>query len=250
MQGDNLITIEGRNVVLEALKSGRNIKKIYLEEFLKGMKIDSLISLAQRSNVSVEFVSRNFLKSISKTKSSQGVIALADRVSLITSTKFLEQVRDIEEVCVVVLHSLTYEQNLGAILRSCAASGVEALAIPKGRKTKITPVVERISMGGINEVSIIQESFYSVISNLKKEGFRLIALEVTGKKEYFNEDLTGRMALIVGKEDETLDKNLLNKVDITVKIPMIGKISSLNVSVATGIVLFERLRQMYGNIIR
>jgi len=91
---------------------------------------------------------------------------------------------------------------------------------------------------------------YYATSVLKKEGFRLIALEATGKKEYFNQDLTGRVALIVGKEDETLDINLLNKVDITVKIPMIGKISSLNVSVATGIVLFERLRQMYGNIIR
>ncbi|PIR43690.1 23S rRNA (guanosine(2251)-2'-O)-methyltransferase RlmB [candidate division WWE3 bacterium CG10_big_fil_rev_8_21_14_0_10_32_10] len=244
MQRDNLVNIEGKNSVIEVLKGSRYIKKIYIESSLSDDKIRKIINISKDKNISVEYVTRSFLRNLSKTQNFQGVIAMVEAKKIVSSKFYLDKLDNSMPHSVVLLRSITYEQNLGAIIRTCAACGVDAVVIPKNRNSKISPLVERISMGGVNEVLLIQESFYSALKNLKKAGFKMVALEVTGSKDYYEEDLRGNVGFILGSESETLDKNLLSKVDSLIKIPMLGNISSLNVSVATGIVLYERYRQM------
>lgn len=243
MQRRDLVKLEGRNLVLDTLKADRYINKIYIESSAKGERISKIAAAANDKNIEVEYIPRNELSKMSVTSGSQGVIALAEKIKTYTMKEFSKTL-NFDNNCVLLLRDLDFEHNLGAIVRSCSGSGVSGVVVPKKRQSSITPLVERISQGGINDVPIIEESFYSSLKSLKKLGFRVIALETTADKFYFEEDLTGNVVFIFGNESETLDNQTLEKVDITVKIPMIGTVPSLNVSVACGITVYERLRQI------
>ncbi|HHH14252.1 MAG TPA: 23S rRNA (guanosine(2251)-2'-O)-methyltransferase RlmB [candidate division WWE3 bacterium] len=249
MQKRNLVFVEGLNPVLELFNSNRYIKKIYLDKGLKSPKKKNILEYASKRNIPIEYYSRSRLDTLSKTGVHQGVIALAERVVFSSLKGFLEDTLDKPNLSIVIARNITYEHNLGAIIRTCVASGVDGLIITGKSSVKITPVVERTSMGAISEIALFRESFFSAVKLLKRAGLKLIALEVTGEKYYFEESLTGRTAFVIGGESETLRENVINKVDTVVKIPMISKIPSLNVSVALGIVLYDRIRQLYGNTI-
>jgi 23S rRNA (guanosine2251-2'-O)-methyltransferase len=243
MQKDHLVSLPGRNLVLEALKQGRDIKKILIDRGAKGEKIDKVLSVAASLGITVEKVQRSVLDQHSDTH--QGVVALAEPKQTISSTAFLKKYKSSERtLSVAILRSLDFEHNLGAIIRSASAAGINAVVVPKGRKSQVSQTVERVSMGGINDLEIIEESFYSSLKNFKKAGFKLVALEINGGIDYFEEDLTGDVAFIFGSESETLTDEVLQKVDTMVKIPMLSSISSLNVSVSAGIVFYERVRQI------
>jgi 23S rRNA (guanosine2251-2'-O)-methyltransferase len=245
MQENNLVGIEGRNAVFEALRSDRDIKNIYIESRAKGDKLEKVFNLAKQRHIPIRTVDKGYLRKMAKTESHQGIIALAQRITTLSSKAFLEEHEKSNSVCVIILRKLDFEHNLGAIIRTAAASGVDAVVIPKGRKGAITETVERVSTGGVNQVKIVEESFYSALKNFKQAGFNLIGLEVSGSNYYFDENLTGLTAFIFGSESETLGEEVTEKLDKVVKIPMLSDLSSLNVSVSAGIVLYERVRQIY-----
>lgn len=239
----SLVKLEGRNLVLDSLKSGRYIEKIYLDSSSKGDKVDEILSICGAKKILIERVTRGEITKLGGSDNNQGVLALAKKIDTYSMKEFEKNLGSVN-FCVVVLRNLDFEQNLGAIIRSCSGAGVAGIVVPKKRRSSITPLVERISQGGTNDVCIIEESFYSSLKALKKMGCKMVALETTASKNYFEEDLTGNVAFILGNESETLDSQTLEKVDITVKVPMMGTVPSLNVSVTAGIILYERLRQI------
>lgn len=246
MQQDNLILLEGRNICLESISQGRNIKIIYIENTAKGDKVQQIVQKAKDKGITVKNVKSSFLKKISKTDNHQGIIALAEKFESLTSAQFLKQVydQDLKNVGVCILRKLDFEHNLGAIIRTASAAGISAVVVPKGKKSSITETVERVSMGGMFDVKIIEESFYSALSNFKKAGFAVFAFEVTGDKYYFEQDLTGDVCFIFGSESETLGEEVTKNTDQVLKLPIQSQISSLNVSVSAGIIFYERLKQI------
>lgn len=247
MQKSNLTTLEGRNVVFESLKSGRNIKKIIVEVTASGDKIDKILKLATNKRIEILKADRGNLNRMSVTKNHEGVIALTKRIEPLTFKQFTTGSNfNKNNIALVVLRGIIHDQNLGAIIRSAAASGIDAIALTKEKKGFfINPNIERISEGGSNYVTFIKESFFSLLKNLKKDGFKIIAVENNADNFYFNEDFSGRVAFIFGNEAETLDTK---NIDGLVKIPMEANLSSLNVSVSAGVIFYERYRQLNKNL--
>ncbi len=236
----NSVNLEGRNVVIEALNRGREIFEIYLDKNAKGEKIQDLISQAKKHGVKLTPVERTALDKMSKTDSHQGVIALAEKLKTYTITEILKEV---ENPFIFIVKEVLYEHNLGAILRSAAAAGADAVVVSGSRNSVLTPVVERVSMGASNVVKVCEESITSVLATIKRQGIKIVGVETSGTKYYFEEDLTGPIALVLGGEDSALSLPVIEKCDIVVRVPMNKNIQSLNLSVAAGIVMFEKLSQ-------
>lgn len=236
----NVVNLEGRNVVFEAVKRKRKIFEIYIESNAKGDRIDEVRSLAKAFSVKVTHVERSFLDKISKTDSHQGVIALAEPLKTYTISQVLKEV---ENPFIIVVMEVLYEHNLGAILRTAAASGVDAVVVAPSKNGALTAVVERVSMGASNAVRVCEESIQSALSVIKREGIKIVGVEISGTKDYFDEDLTGSLALVLGGEDESLSLPVAKKCDIVVRMPMKNDIQSLNLSVSAGVLMFEKVRQ-------
>lgn len=242
MQRGNLTLIEGRNTVLDSLKSNRNIKIIYIDKGAKkeSTKVGDLILLAKSKKIPVLFKDRRFLDKISISKDHQGILAQAEKRETYTIEQFCKKSILTKEPCVVLLKSVIHPQNLGAVIRSLSAFGVDAVVISKNNDPDFMTIVEKNSMGAFSDVAVIQSSFHSALSVLKKSGFKLVAFENSANKPLFEENLQGRVALIFGGESDMLKEDTLKVVDSFVKIPMHSKISSLNLSVAVSIACYER----------
>ena len=233
-------TLEGRNVVIEALKRGRRVFEIKIEASAGGDKIAEIKSLAARNGVTVAYAPKKELDRLSKTDSHQGVVAVAGQIQL---QKLSDLLKANPSPFVVVLREVLYEHNLGAILRCACAAGVDAVILPPTKAHPLTPVVERVSMGASNCVGVVQESPYSALATLKKNGLSIVGVEDTGTINYFDADLRGPMAMIFGGEDAGLSLPIMEKCDIVVRVPMENALQSLNQSVSAALVMFEKVRQ-------
>lgn len=233
-------TLEGRNVVVEALKRNRKIFEIKIDQGATGDKISDILGLAKSKRVITSFVSRKELDKLSKTDAHQGIIALAEPIKTVSLSDVLLKKKD---PFIVVLREVLYEHNLGAVLRSASAAGADAIVVPPTQGNTISPVVERVSMGASNSIDVVALSTHSALSVLKKNGVKIVGVEITGDSYYFESDLTGPIALVFGGEDTGLSLPISQKCDIVVRVPMINDIQSLNQSVAVSIVLFEKVRQ-------
>jgi len=232
--------LEGRNVVLEALERGRKVFEIYIDIGARGEKVDKIYTISKRLNIRIERKDRKFLDKITKTDSHQGVIAISETLQ---EEKLKEVLAKAKNPLVLILKDTVYEHNLGAILRTSAASGVSAIVVGQTNRQALTPIVERVSMGASNIIPVIGASIQSTLSVLKKEGYRIVGVELTGDINYFDADLTGPTVLVLGSEDEGLSLPIVAKCDIVVRVPMMNNVQSLNQSVATALVLFEKVRQ-------
>lgn len=233
------ITIEGRNPVTEALRSSHPPTLIYVESnALHDTKIKEIIAAAKKNNVEVRKIGRKKLHQISQTKHAQGVIAIRKGVEYQTLTQFLSEN---PRPFIVMIREALYEYNLGAVIRTAECAGADAVIIPP--KVDISPQAVRTSMGATEHIHVIKESFFNALKLLQKSGISICAVEVNAEKFYFEEDLTGPMAVIIGGEDKPLTSKIQSQCNIRVKIPLKGKINSLNMSVAAGIIMYEKLRQ-------
>ena len=237
------MTLEGRNVVLEALRAKREIKKILIDGGATGKgKIDEILSLAKDGAVPVITKGRRELDDVSVTFSHQGVIAFAPKGEEITLTRLLKRLEG-ESPFLVVLGEVMYEQNLGAILRTSECAGVDGIIVPKRRSAPMSATVSRVSMGASEYVPVIREGAASALSVIRSEGIMVFGVDAKGDLPYFEADLTGASAFVFGGEDKGLSEMVRKKCDVVISIPLIGRISSLNVSVSVGIVLYEKVRQ-------
>ena len=235
--------IEGRNPILEALLAKTVISRIWIaSSVVKNKKIRQLLRLASQRQVSVKKTDRKSLDKISQTKLHQGVIAFASSLPRFSLTRLLEKKKRKEGFCFLLLTEVLDEQNLGAILRTAEATGVTAVIIPK-RAKGVTSVVARTAMGAAEYLPVVKENLFSAIKILKKQGAQIVGAEPKSGKILYQMDLRGPVAFVVGGEDRGLTAPIKKACDFLVSIPMRGKVSSLNMSVACAVLLYEKLRQ-------
>jgi 23S rRNA (guanosine2251-2'-O)-methyltransferase len=236
-----LIQLEGRNPVQEALRAG-TVTLIRVEKGKeRDPKIQGILTTAAGKKVPVEFVTRQRMDKISETGRHQGIIAVVEPNPDWDLEKVLKETG--REACIILLDQVQDPHNLGAILRTSDAAGVDGVVIPKKGSADLGATVHRVSMGGSLHVPVWRRSLYTAIKTLKDDGFRVVGVDASGGSPYWGVDLTGAVAFVIGGEDRGINPTLLEKCDTLIRIPMMGKIPSLNVSVATAIVLYEKMRQ-------
>lgn len=234
--------IEGRNPVLETLKSNQKVLIIFIQyKTVKTEKIKEIISLAQKKGIRVRKTGRNKLDKMSKTKNHQGIIAKTLR-RFETLNKILDKLRNNDkQPFFVIINEVLYQHNLGAIIRTAECAGCSGVIIQN--KTKLTAEAVRSSMGATEHIPIIKENLFNAIKTLKSNDVKIAGLEASGKKTIYQEHLNVPIAFIIGGEDSGITRPILNKCDIVLKIPLFGKINSLNMSNAAAVTLFEKVRQ-------
>ncbi|MBN2015986.1 23S rRNA (guanosine(2251)-2'-O)-methyltransferase RlmB [Candidatus Dojkabacteria bacterium] len=234
--------IEGRNPVTEALKSDRKISVIYIQNTTTGSdKIREIISMANKKGIRIRKIGKNHLAKITKTKNHQGIIASV-RYEFNSLRDILEkQYAENKDPFFVLINEVLYQHNLGAIIRTAECAGCSGVIIPK--KTQLTENAIRTSMGATEHIPVIKENLFNAMKLLKAEGIRIIALEATGKETIYDENLKGPVAIVIGGEHSGVTKSILPKCDKVLRIPLLGKINSLNMSNAAAIILFEKVRQ-------
>jgi 23S rRNA (guanosine2251-2'-O)-methyltransferase len=236
-----LIQLEGRNPVQEGLKSGI-VTLVRVEKGKEGdPKIKEVLDDARRRKITIEAVPKLKLDTVSHTGHHQGIIAIAQPNAQWSLERVLVETG--RDVCILLLDQVQDPHNLGAILRTAEAAGVDGIVIPKKETANLGPTVHRVSMGGSLYVPVWQQSIYTALKTLSDEGVTIVGLDASGAKAYYEEDLSGPVAFVVGGEDKGINPTLISKCDKVVRIPMRGHLDSLNVSVAAAIVLYERLRQ-------
>ena len=237
--------LEGRNVVIEALRrEKRRIQAVYLDAQAKrNVKVEDILTLSSQRGVAVKRVSRQELDKMSKTGVHNGVIAFADPLPTWTTKELIDDVFNRGEFPFLVLaDEIQYEHNLGAILRSAMGAGVHGVIVPSKRGKGLTPVVQRVSMGGAEVVPLIRESLMSAIKHIKKAGIPLVAADMDGVS-LWETNLKGSLALVLGGESKGVSPTLRSKCRKIVSVPLHHDLDSLNVSVTAGIVMFEKCRQ-------
>jgi 23S rRNA (guanosine2251-2'-O)-methyltransferase len=238
------VPIEGRNVVLEALRAGREIRTLYIDEGMEVRgKIDEIVRLAGAGGITLAAVRREKLDRMSETGSHQGVIALAAARPRVTLKELLGSLSGVKDPLLVVLGEVMYEQNVGAILRTADGAGVDGVILPTRRSAPLSAAVSRISMGASEYIPIVHESPTSALALMRREGIMLFGVEAEGDIVYYNADLTGAAAFVFGGEDKGLSMTIRNKCDRILSIPLAGRITSLNIGVSVGIILYEKVRQ-------
>ena len=241
---DNNI-IEGRNPVIEALKSGRQIEKILISKGNKEGSIKKIIGIAKDSKIPLQYVDKNKLNQISASDAHQGVIAYVAAYKYCEIEEILSSAQDTgEDIFLIILDEITDPHNLGSIMRTANAAGAHGIIIPKRRSVGLTGAVAKTSAGAIEYVPVAKVTNLSrTIDYLKEEGVWIIGADMDGQNVHYRSDLSGNVALIIGSEGKGISRLIKEKCDFLVKLPMKGQVNSLNASVAASILMYEVLRQ-------
>ena len=237
--------VEGRNAVIETLKSDRTIEQILVAKGDVSGSINMILAMAKEKKTVVKEVDRKKLDQMSLTGSHQGVIAQ------VTPFKYSE-VEDIlnyaaernEKPFLIILDEIEDPHNFGSIVRTADACGVHGIIIPKRRNVGVTPVVFKTSAGACEHMKIAKVTNINVaIDKLKESGIWIYGADMHGSEYCYDADMRGAIAMVIGSEGRGIAKLTRDKCDVLVKLPMVGKISSLYASVAGGILMYEILRQ-------
>ena len=238
--------IEGRNPVIEALKAGRPVSKVLLDNNIRRHgAVDQILILSKARGVPVEFVDRRIIEKQGSTGSSQGVIALAEMKEFLDLGELMavSQARP-DPPLYLLLDGIEDPHNLGAILRTAEATGVHGVVIRERRAAGITPAVVKASAGAVEYVNVARVANISqTVVTLKKNGVWVTGIDMDGQADYRSLDFTLPVAIVIGGEGQGLSELVRKRCDWVASIPMKGKIMSLNASVAAAVVMYEALRQ-------
>jgi len=236
----------GIHAVEAALKKAA-VSELWLDERQKpGSRLNNLIELARRERVKIARHSREELDQLAGGERHQGVVAhLSEALAAVTQQDLLTLIESLEHPpFLLILDGVTDPHNLGACLRSANAAGVDAVIAPKDKAVGLTPVVRKVACGAAEETPFYQvTNLARTLRDLQQAGVWLIGADGETEQSIFQTDLKGALALVMGAEGTGLRRLTREHCDLLVKIPMAGTVESLNVSVATGICLFEALRQ-------
>lgn len=237
--------VEGRNAVLELLESGKNINKIYVTKGEKHGSILKIIAMAKENKVIVVEKDKRQMEKMAQTENYQGVIAIVPPFEYCEIEDILDYAKSKNELpFILILDGIEDTHNLGAIIRTAETAGVHGIIIPKRRAASVNSTVSKISCGAVEYMKIARvNNITDSINTLKKNGVWVCGTSISADKYYFNQDLTGPIAIVIGNEGKGMSNLVEKNCDFLVKIPMMGKIGSLNASVSTGIVLYEVLKQ-------
>ena len=237
-------TIEGRNAVLEAFRSGKTIDKLYILDGCQDGSISNIKREARRQDTIINFVTKERLDQLSSTGHHQGVIAQAAAYSYATVEEMLETAREKgEDPFLILLDNIEDPHNLGAIIRTANLAGAHGVIIPKRRAAGLTAVVARASAGALNYTPVAKvTNLTAAIKELKEKGLWFVCADMGGETMY-ELKLTGPIGLVIGNEGEGVSRLVRGACDFTASIPMKGNIDSLNASVAAGVLAYEIVRQ-------
>ena len=236
--------IEGRNAVLEALRAGKPIDKLYVLDGCPDELVRTIIREAKKGDTIINYVKKERLDQLSETGHHQGVIAMAASYEYATVEDILEKAREKGEApFIFVLDNIEDPHNLGAMIRTANLAGAHGVIIPKRRAVGLTPTVARTSAGAINYTPVAKvTNLKQTMEQLKKEGMWFVCADMDGTP-YYQMDLKGPMGLVIGNEGEGVSRLIKETCDFVASIPMKGDIDSLNASVAAGVLAFEIARQ-------
>ena len=235
----------GRNAVTEALKAGRGINKILLAEGDKEAFASEIMNLAKERKIICQFVERSKIEAIAAGHRHQGVLAYVAPVEYAELEDILKAAEEKGEApFLLLLDELEDPHNLGALLRTADATGVHGVLIPKHRSVPLNATVAKTSAGAIEYVPVARIGNISqTLKNLKEKGFWVAGADMDGAQAYNEADLTGALVLVVGSEGRGMSRLTKEACDFIVSMPMVGRINSLNASVAGSILMYESMRQ-------
>ncbi len=236
--------ILGRKPVLEAINSGESIEQVYLLYGQKGSIIDAIRIAAKKKGIKCNEIPSGKFKSYSDHPNTQGVIALKSEQKFFQLDEIIIESKKEKYPLILILDSIQDTHNLGAILRTAECCGVNGIIITKHNSAPVNATVVKTSAGATEHVKLCTvNNLVNTLEVLKKNGFWIVGSTLENSKNYTEPDYKIPVALIVGNEEKGIRRLTAEKCDFLVGIPMKGKIQSLNVSVATGVLLFEILKQ-------
>lgn len=236
--------IEGRNPIIEALRSGREIDKILVARGDRNGSIVKIISDAKKKGIVIQEVDRAKLDSMSQTKNHQGVVAYVATAEYVTVDDILDLAKEKGEApFIVIADEITDPHNLGSVLRTANAAGVHGIIIPKRRSAGLNSVVAKTSAGAVEFTPVAKVSnIAATIDKLKKENVWIVGADMDGDRTIYTHDFSGGVAIVVGSEGNGISRIVKEKCDFLVRIPLLGEITSLNASVAGALMMYEVVR--------
>ena len=248
VETENDGVIEGRNAVIEALRAGTAIDKIYLMKGEGDSALGHIASAAREKGIVVVDADRRKLDNMSRTHSHQGVIALAAVREYVDVEDILNIARERgENPLIVVCDEISDPHNLGAVIRTADAAGAHGVIIPKRRSAGLTAVVGKTSAGAVAHVPVARvPNLPALVKDLKKQRGWVFGTAADGTTALYQADLKGPAAIVIGSEGAGMGRLVAENCDFTVSIPMFGKINSLNASAAAAVLLYEAVRQRLG----
>ena len=237
--------VEGRNSVLELLESGKDINKIFISKGERHGSINKIISKAKERRIIIVEKEKNKMKEMAQTPNYQGVIAVVPPFDYCEVEDILECAKKRnEEPFILILDGIEDPHNLGSIIRTAETAGVHGIIRPKRRAASVNSTVNKTSAGAVEYMKIARVTNISdTISRLKENGIWICGTDINTDTYYYEQDLTGPIGIVIGNEGSGISNKVKNNCDFLVKIPMKGKITSLNASVSTGIIIYEALKQ-------
>lgn len=237
--------VEGRNAVLELLESGKDINKIFITKGEKHGSIHKIIAMAKENKVILVEKEKRQMEEIAQTPNFQGVIAMVPPYEYCEVEDILQEARNQqEEPFVLILDGIEDPHNLGSIIRTAETAGVHGIIIPKRRAATVNSTVNKVSAGAVQHMKIARVTNISdTIDVLKKEGLWICGTDINTTTYYYDQDLTGAIGIVIGNEGNGISQKVKKNCDFLVKIPMKGKVTSLNAAVSTGIVVYEAVKQ-------
>ena len=237
--------IEGRNAVLELLESDKDINKIYITKGeLKG-SINKIIAIANEKKVIIVQKDKKQMDMMAQSENYQGVIAVVPPYEYVEIEDILEVAKERNEApFILILDGIEDTHNLGAIIRTAETAGVHGIIIPKRRAAQVNSTVSKVASGALEYMKIARvNNITDTISKLKDKGVWICGTAIDADKFYYDQNLTGPLAIVIGNEGKGISDLVKRNCDFLVKIPMKGKVTSLNASVSTGIIVYEAVKQ-------
>lgn len=237
--------IEGRNAVLELLETGKDINKIFIANGEKHGSINKIISIAKERKVVIVEVDRAKLNQMAMSDNHQGVIAIVPPFDYCEVEDILEEAsKKQEKPFILILDGIEDPHNLGSIIRTAETAGVHGIIIPKRRAATVNSTVYKVSAGAVEHMKIARvNNLNETIKYLKDNDIWICGTDMDAKNYYYNEKFDGPIAIVIGSEGFGMSRLVKENCDFLVKIPMKGKITSLNASVSAGIVMYEVVKQ-------
>ena len=237
--------VEGRNSVLELIESGKDINKIFITKGERHGSINKIIAKAKDRRIIIVEKDKKQMEEMAQTNNYQGVIAIVPPFDYCEVEDILDEAKNKgEDPFVIILDGIEDPHNLGSIIRTAETAGVHGIIIPKRRAASVNSTVNKASAGAVEHMKIARvTNIADTIEKLKKAGLWVCGTDINTNKYYYNQDLTGALGIVIGNEGNGMSDKVRKSCDFLVKIPMKGKITSLNASVSTGIIVYESVKQ-------
>ncbi|MCA9376568.1 RNA methyltransferase [Candidatus Nomurabacteria bacterium] len=248
MSRTKFVQVENKNALLELLEEGKTFEKIFIaNNAFKDPKTRRIVELAGQKGILVEKVARRSISRRSKTSSKESVIGLMRVDNQFDLTEVLDEIFDLGLTpFVLIFNDIRYPYNIGAIFRTAYAAGVNCIITPIQKGNLLSDEVIRISMGTCLRIPIVEMSLFTAIKVLQKNAVEIVGVNMEGQSMYTT-DLTGPKAFLMGSEDIGISSKMIDRADKLISIPMKGGLGSLNVSVASSLVMYEKARQDLGS---